>query len=334
MRRALLAAGALLLTLLGTACDGSGKVTLTVYNGQHPQLTSQLISAFESSTGIDVRTTDDDSVVLAQRLLQEGRNSPADVFIAENSPELMLLDEHGLLGPLSAATLSQVPASDSSPAGHWVGTAARVGALVYNPGKIAASDLPSSILDLAGPAWKGRVALAPGDSDFVPVVGAVIALHGEASAASWLAGLKDTAATYQDDEAVTAAVDRGDQAVGVINSYYWYRLLLEKGPGNVHSAVSYFARGDAGGVRNIAGAAVVAASRHAAEAERLVAFMVSAQGQQILASGDDFEYPIRPGIAANHELPPLTEVNATVIDVATLGDDQAAARLIQRAGLA
>src|SRR5207253_645626 len=108
---------------------------------------------------------------------------------------------------------------------------------VYNPALVPRSQLPHSILDLTQPRWKGKVALAPTDSDFPPVVGAVIARDGEDAAAEWLRGLKRNAETYQDEEAVVAAVNRGDVASGVINHYYWYRLRLEVGTNGLHSAL-------------------------------------------------------------------------------------------------
>ena len=133
----------------------------------------------------------------------------------------------------------------------------------------------------------------------------MIASHGEKAAAAWLAGLRRNARVYQDEEAVVAAVDRGDVATGIINQYYWYRLRLEQGAARTHSKLYYFGGNDAGSVVNIAGAGVLASSHHRAEAERFVEFMASAAGQKVMAAGDDFEYPVRPGVAPNSALPPL-----------------------------
>ncbi|MBV8464133.1 MAG: extracellular solute-binding protein, partial [Acidimicrobiales bacterium] len=215
---------------LVAACGGSGSNAITLYSGQHPQLTQALVTAFTKQTGIEVRVRTDDGIVLADELLQEGASSPADVYMTENSPELMMLTEHHLLTTLPASILEQVPPAYRSPTGTWVGLALRVSALAYDPSLVPASQLPKSLLDLARPEWKGKVAIAPTDSDFVPLVGAVIATHGTEAARTWLEGLKANAATYQDDESVVAAVDRGQAAVGIVNQYYWYRLRLEQGP--------------------------------------------------------------------------------------------------------
>jgi iron(III) transport system substrate-binding protein len=161
----------------------------------------------------------------------------------------------------------------------------------------------------------------------------VIAAYGQPAALSWLKGLKANSSLYQDEEATVAAVNRGQAAVGLINNYYWYRLQLEVGANHMHSKLYFFPNRDVGAIENVSGAAVLASSHKKALADQFLAFLVSAQGQEILASGDDFEYPARPGTAPNPVLPPLSQVNPAVINVVGLGDDQPAARLIQQAGL-
>ncbi len=314
------------------ACGGGGANTITLYNGQHPQLTEALVSAFEHRTGIHVQVRTDDGIVLADELLQEGSSSPADVYLTENSPELEMLSEHHLLGRLPASITDQIPSRDDSPTGNWVGVALRVSALAYDPSLVSASQLPKSVLDLAQPRWKGKVAIALTDSDFVPLVGAVIATDRTAAAKSWLAGLKANAALYQDDEAVVAGVDRGQEAVGIVNQYYWYRLQLEQGPSRTHSRLYFFPDHDVGSIENVSGAAVLASSSHKAAANRFVSFLVSAPGERILAEGDDFEYPARPGVAPNPVLAPLSQVDPAVLNVVSLGDDLPAASLLQQTG--
>jgi iron(III) transport system substrate-binding protein len=327
-----IAAAVAVLLVAGCGGSGSSRPSITLYNGQHPELTASMVSAFERATGVSVGERTNDGVVLADDILQEGRSSPADVYLTENSPELVDLSQHGLLARLPRSILDQVPAGDRSPNGTWVGVALRVSSLVYDPARISRSELPSSIVELAQPKWKGKLAIAPLDSDFPPVVGAVIASHGKEIASSWLAGLKRNAAVYQDEESVVAAVNRGDQAVGVINQYYWYRLRLEVGARRIHSALYYFPHGDPGSVVNVSGAAVLASSAHRRNAERFVALLVSRSGQRLISRGDDFEYPVRAGVAPNPELPPFARIPHASIPVAALGDDLAARQMILRAG--
>jgi iron(III) transport system substrate-binding protein len=274
-----------------------------------------------------------DSVVLADQLLSEGRHTPADVFIAENSPELMMLEQHKFLAKLDAGTLAQIPAKDDSPTGQWVGMALRVSSLVYDPALLGAAQLPRSVLDLAKPQWKAKIGVAPTDSDFPPLVGAVIAKFGTNAASTWLAGLKRNASLYQGDESLVAAVNRGDVATGLINQYYWYRLRLEIGKSSIRSALHYFPNGDVGSITNISGAAVIASSKHLGLAEQFVKFLVSPAAQEIISSSDDFEYPARPGVAPNAQLPPLAATTHATLSAAVLGNDEEAAKLLQKSGL-
>ncbi len=323
---------ALALPLAG--CGGGGGRSIVLYNGQHAQLTDALVSAFEKQTGITVNVRTNDGIVLADQLLQEGSSSPADVYISENSPEVVALDQHGLLGRLDRSTLDQVPASDESPAGKWVGMALRVGGLAYDPALVPSSQLPASVLALAQPQWKGKIGLAPTDSDFPPLVGAVIATYGKSAAVRWLAGLKRNAQLYQSDESVVVAVNRGDVATGLINHYYWYRLRLEIGARAMHSAVYYFPHHDAGSVENISAAAVLASSKHPAWAQQFISFLVGRTAQELIAHSGDFEYPTRPGVKPNPALTPLNAIAPATIAPAALGNDEAASQLIQQSGLA
>jgi iron(III) transport system substrate-binding protein len=279
-----------------------------------------------------VRTND--GIVLADQLLAEGGSSPADVYLTENSPELEDLQQHGLLAKLDPSTLAQVPARYESRSGDWAGMALRISALAYDPSLIAPARLPKSLLELAEPAWKGKVALAPTDSDFVPLLGAVIATHGKQAAVDWLAGLKRNGSLYQSDESVLAAVNKGDIAVGIVNHYYWYRLRLELGASAMHSVLYFFANHNVGSLQNISGAAVLKTSKHPQEAQEFVKFLLSVPAQEILAHGYDFEYPLSPAVKPNPQITPLAQIAPAALSPTVLGNDQRAAQLIQESGLA
>lgn len=331
----LVAATALAVAACGGSSSGAGSTkssSILLYNGQHPELTQAEVAAFQRATGISVSQRTNDGVVLADQLLQEGHDSPADAYFTENSPELVRLSEQGLLARLPESVLRQVPARYRSAQGNWVGVALRVSALVYDPKLISRSQLPKSILDFEAPRWKGKVAIAPLDSDFPPVVGAVIATHGAAAASRWVDALRRNGTVYQDDESVVSAVNNGNAPVGIINQYYWYRLRREVGARRMHSALYYFPGGDPGSVVNISGAAVLASSKHRAAAERFVAFLVSRKGQELIRNGDDYEYPVRPGATANPAEPPLRRIAHTSVSVRALGNDVPASRMIANAG--
>ena len=74
-------------------------------------------------------------------------------------------------------------------------------------------------------------------------------------------------------------------------------------------------------------------SKHPTQAQKLVAFLVSAEGQAILAHSDSYEYPLRTGSAASPELTPLDQLQPNSLGVAELSDGAAAVALLQDAQL-
>src|SRR5919199_4718771 len=125
--------------------------TLTVYSAQHESLVRTMLEGFTEKTGIALEFRDANDAELANQIVQEGKASPADVFLTENSPSIDVLDREGLLAPLDQATLDQVGPQYRPSSGNWVGFAARSTVLVYNPSHIGERELPASLLDLADP---------------------------------------------------------------------------------------------------------------------------------------------------------------------------------------
>jgi len=307
---------------------------LTLYNAQHEQMVDMLVAAFTKETGIEVRVHSGEPPELANQIIQEGSSSPADVYFTANSPELVLLDEKGLLAKVDPGTLAKVPSRYSAPDGSWLGVLARENVLAFNPSMIQESDLPASLLDLAKPEWKGRIAIAPTDADFLPLVGAVEALKGRQAALDWLKGLKENSQVFDDNEGVMAAVDRGSVATGIVNNYYWARLRTEEGADKLHSRIHHFSNGDVGALINVSGAGILASSPRQAAAQRFLAFLVSKPTQELIAETDvSFEYPLVPGVAPNKLLMPFDQLQPPPVGAAELGDDREAAELLREAGL-
>jgi iron(III) transport system substrate-binding protein len=315
------------------AAKSAGSITL--YSGQHVQTTESLVAAFERKTGITVDLRSDDEDVLADQIVTEGSHSPADVFYTENSPPLQFLASKHLFAPVAASTLGRTPAKYDSPDGKWVGVSARVSVLVYNTTLVKASQLPTSAMQLAQPRWKGKLALAPAETDFQPIVTAVARAHGQSATLRWLEALKANATdhVYPDNEAVTDEVNRGQAAIGIINQYYWYRERAQLGASHMRSKIAFFAPHDVGYVTDVSGAAILRSSTHQAAAQRFLAFLTSAQGQEIIAHGDSFEYPVASGVTTAQPETPFRLLTPDPITIAELGTGAEAITLLQEAQL-
>ncbi len=318
--------------MLASGCGGSSSNTLTLYSAQHEQMTDALAKAFERKTGATVRIRFGEDEGLANQIVQEGSASPADVLLSENTPPLELLAEKGLLAKVDGATLAQVPARYNSASGRWVGVAARETVLIYNPKLISSSRLPASILDLAKPEWKDKLAIAPSEPDFVPIVRAVDKLDGRAATTRWLEGFAANAKRYNDNEGIVAAVEGGQVAAGVINHYYWYEQVAEVGRANVHSKLYYFGHSDPGALVNISGAGALKSSGNPALAQRFLAFLVSREGQLAMTHSGDWEYPLNASAAPPPGLRPFAALEAPNVGPADLGDGSGPLKLMQQAG--
>jgi iron(III) transport system substrate-binding protein len=318
----------------GGSSSGSGR-SITLYSGQHVQTTDMLVAAFERATGITVNVRSNDEDTLADEIVTEGSNSPADVIYTENSPALAYLQEQGLLAAVDRATLARVPSRFDSPQGDWLGVSARVSVLIYNPSLIGASQLPTSVLQLADPRYGGKLAFAAGETDFQPIVTSVARTEGRAAALRWLEGIKANAGShvYPDNETISDEVNRGAVAFGVVNQYYWYRMRAELGAGSIHSKIAYFAPHDPGYVIDVSGAAILKSSKHQGAAQKFLAFLVSRRGQETIAHSLSFEYPIVAGIGTAAPETPFGELQPNSITVAELGDGSTAIALLREAGL-
>ena len=342
-RVALAAVSSCAAALVLVACGGSGGSsgsgdpgTLTLYSAQHPETTSALVAAFTRKTGIKVRVKSDDEDVFTAQIEQEGSHSPADVFLTENSNWLAQLDDKGLLAKVSRSTLAEVPARDSASNGDWLGVSGRYSVLIYNPSKISPSQVPHSALALAEPRYKGKLELAPAETDFWPIVTSVARARGQVAALAWLKGLKANAGSDDhtpDNETLVGDVSAGRAAMGLINHYYYYRIRQEMGAANFHAKLAWLAPGDPGYVEDISGAAILKSSSDKPEAQRFLAFLDSPAGQRVIAHSASFEYPLAPGIAPNPELPPASSLHPNPITPAQIGTAQDAQTLLQQAGL-
>jgi len=316
----------------GSAKGAGDKVTLTLYNAQHEDLMTLMVADFTKVTGIKVNMRNGEDFELGNQLVQEGTASPADVFVTENSPAMTLVGSKGLFAKVEDATLAQVPAQFAPADKDWVGFAARSTVFAYNGAQLTAADLPASIMDLAKPAWMGKVGISPAGADFQAIVSAVLALKGEPATVAWLKGLKVNAKVYQGNGAVMKAVNAGEISSGVIYHYYWYKDQAESGANSKNVLLKYFGDKDPGAFLSISGAGVIKSGKHQAQAQQLVKYLNGAAGQKVLADSKALEYPIGNGAAANPVLKPLSELSPPVVNVSTLNGPKVV-ELMQQAGL-
>ncbi len=322
---------ALLPGLLSPALAQGPQETLVVYSGRSEGLIGPILAQFTAETGIAIEVRYGATAEMAATILEEGTNSPADVYIAQDAGALGALAAAGRLLPLPSDILERVPPAFTSAEKQWVGLSGRARVLVYNTERIASADLPASILDLAGDEWQGQVGWAPTNASFQAHVTAMRVLLGDSATRDWLVAMAGNGTqAYDNNRAVLQAVIDGEITVGLINHYYLYPYLNDNP--DLPVALHFFPNGDVGALINIAGAGIVDTSDSPGLAQRLILYLLGSQAQAYFAE-NTFEYPLVEGIPTDERLVPLAEIEAPAIDLSNLEDLQTTLDLLLETGV-
>jgi iron(III) transport system substrate-binding protein len=305
---------------------------LTVYTSQHAALTQEWADGFTAETGIPVVIRKGTDILMANQIVQEGLNSPADVFLTENSPAMVMVEEAGLFSPVAPTTLAAVPPEFQPTSGMWTGIAARTTIFVYNTELLSEAELPRSMLDLAAPEWAGRWGAAPAGADFQAIVSALLQLRGSEETGNWLAGLKRNALPYRGNFEAMRGANVGEVAGALIYNYYYFGDQAGTGESSDKLKVHYFGNGDPGAFVSISGGGVLKASDNPDAAQAFLAFVTGPKGQAILRDGKSYEYPIASGIAPAAPMPELSTLDHPKVDPSLL-NAQEVVQLMTAAGV-
>nr|BFE83103.1 hypothetical protein GCM10020093_057040 [Planobispora longispora] len=158
-------------------------------------------------------------------------------------------------------------------------------------------------------------------------------ISGEDRTRQWLEAMKANGAqTFSNNVNILNAVDEGKLQLGLINHYYWYEKVAEKGQGGVPSRLAYLPAGDPGALVNVAGVGVLKASKHSEAARKAVDFLLGAEAQKYFADTTK-EYPLISGVPAASGLPPFDSLKGPDVDLARLDSIEQTVALLQDVGL-
>ncbi len=307
------------LTVAGVACGAGedGSKSLVIYSGRSESLIGPLIEDFEELTGADVRVNYGSTGPLAATLLEEGNNTPADIFFAQDPGGLGAVDS--MLSELPPDVLGSVPAWARDPENRWVGTSGRARVIVYNTDVLTEADLPDSIEDFAKPEWRGRIGWPPTNSSLHAMITGMRQVWGEDRTRAWLKGIvANEPKIYAKNTPTVAAVAAGEIEVGFVNHYYLHRFIAEEGES--FAARNYYTRtADPGSVVLVAGVGILDRSDNRELAIQFIKFLLSAAGQQFFAS-QTYEFPLNDQARPNSLLPALEDITKPGIDLGDLTD--------------
>ncbi len=324
---AVLAAVAVGLTACGDS-GGSADGKLTIYSGRIQALIGPAIDIYEKKAGGDIDVRYGDSPSLSATLVEEGKNSRADLFYSQDAGSLDAIEKAGNLEKLPQDILDRVPAEYRSRDGRWVGVTARARVLAYGD-KVKPSELPDSPLELTQPKWRGRVGWAPTNASLQGYITALRLVEGEDVARTWLTGMvANDVQVYDGNVPIRDAIAKGEIDVGLINHYYVAEAQAEDPnyPVKVH-----FPTKDLGSLVNVAGVGVLASSKRKDKAIEFVRTMVERPAQEYFSESSK-EYPLIEGVEPEKELTPLDEIPKPDIDLADLGDLKGTLELMRDTG--
>ncbi len=306
-----------LLVLVPVAGCGGEDADLTIYSGRNEKLIGDLVKDFEKESGLKVEVRYGDSAELAAQIAEEGPNTRADVFFAQDAGALGSVEKQfaALPGPI----VSQVPKKYRDSTDRWVGTSARSRVVAYDSRELKPADLPESILDFTKPEWKGRIGFPHTNASFQAFVSAMRLEIGDEKTREFLEGIKaNEPKTYENNIQTEEAMARGEVDVGFVNHYYAYELRAEQPDFPVRN--HFLQKGDPGSLVNAAGAGVLAASDKRPDAERFVRYLISRKGQAYMAD-KLYEYPVAAGVSPPDGLPPLDDLQGPSISLEALGGE-------------
>ena len=305
-----------------TGCGGSDD-TLTVYSGREEELVAPLFEMFTEETGIDVEVRYGDSAELAATIAEEGGNSPADVFFAQDPGSLGAVESQ--LSVLPSKVLDRVESRFRDADGRWTGTSGRSRVLVYNTDALSEDEVPDSVFELIDQKWSGgRIGIAPTNASFQAFVTAMRLSEGDEATRKWLQDLQDLdPKLYEKNTPIVEAAASGEIDIGLVNHYYLY-LVQEEQP-DAPIANHFLASGDPGALVSVAGAGVLSRSDQQGDAERFVEYLLSDEGQRFYVDdAEEAEYPLVEGIDAKPGLPPLSTLEGPDVDLTSFGAEHEA----------
>lgn len=308
---------------------------LVLYSARAQHLIEPVFARYTEETGVVIRYISDSEGALMQRLQVEGAASPADLLLTVDAGNLWAAAERGLLRPLDSSTLSaNIPAHLRDPDDRWFGLSIRARTLVYASNRIQPEQL-STYEDLAAARWHKRLCLRTSQKVYnQSLVAMMLADRGAAATEQTVRGwVRNLAAPpFANDNAVMEALVAGQCDVGLVNTYYFGRLIRDQPSLPLRLFFPNQAAGERGVHVNVSGAGV---TRHSKQPERAQAFLewLSSATAQALFAGLNLEYPANPNVAADPTVAAWGPFRQDLINVSEAGRRQVeAVMLMDRVG--
>ena len=272
---------------------------VNVFSSRHYDTDIQLYEKFTNQTGIKVNIISGEDAALQKRIIEEGKDSKADIYITSDAGRLGLFDAKGMFqNSMSPLIIDKVPKNYRSE--NWTGISKRARIIFYSKDRVKNNEIENlNYEDLSNIKWKNRIAIRQSNSIYnQSLVASLISNNGIEKTKKWTEGfVKNFSKTPKgNDRAQILAVASGEADIAIANTYY-YALMLsgQKGKDQQEAARNvtpfYPNQGNRGTHMNISGAGILKNSKNKQNAIIFLEFLLSKESQNHIVK-NTFEYPI------------------------------------------
>lgn len=322
------------MAILGLVCFASAAnaaENLTVYSYRQAFLVGPILANFTKETGIDVDVVFSKKGI-AERMMREGRLSPADIVLTSDFSRLMELVDKNLVIPVDSELLkANIPAKYRSVEDNWYALTMRVRNIYSSKDRLGKLDIDYE--DLADPKYKGKICTRSGKHPYnISLVASMIAHHGEADTKTWLEGWKANLARKPqgNDRSQVKAVKEGLCDIAIGNSYYLGKMLQD--PKQVPWAeaveINFPNQDNRGSHINVSGMALAKHTKHKDNAIKLMEYLSGTAAQKSYAE-INMEYPVKADVKPSDLVASWGEFKADELPIFKLAEyHNAAVRLL------
>ncbi|KZL92578.1 Fe(3+) ABC transporter substrate-binding protein [Clostridium magnum] len=300
---------------------------VNVYTERNYDVDKQLYADFEKKTGIKVNLIEGKGDELLERLVREGKDSEADMFITADAGKLHVAKEKGVLQPSLSDTIAKnVPENLRDKDSNWIGLTMRARVIVYAKDRVEPEQL-STYEDLTSDKWKGKVLVRSSSVIYnQSLLASFIDINGEQKTTEWAKGIVANLAREPkgNDRDQAKAVVAGVGDVAIMNTYYVGLLANSSDPEEVKVAEKigvFFPNQSTSGTHiNVSGAGVTKSSKNKENAIKLIEFLSSTEAQKSYASVN-YEYPVNKAVEPSELLKSWGEFKTQNINLTKLGEN-------------
>ena len=322
----LLRTTSLSLLLSGLALPVLADGVVNLYSSRHYDTDERLYSDFTEQTGITVNRIEGKADELLARMQAEGANSPADLLVTVDTSRLKRAKDMGLLQPADSAVLEEkIPANLQDADNTWFGFSQRARVIFYDKEEV--TNPPQTYLDLADPAYKGKICIRSASNEYNQTLLAALVTHyGEEEATRWAQGVVDNMARAPQggDTDQLRGIVSGECDISVSNTYYFARALRQdvSGVSAEIDRIGYvFPDQDGNGAHmNLSGAGIAAHAPNRDNALKFLEYLASDQAQQYFSAGND-EYPAVEGVALADSVAQLGTFKADEVNLSEVAEN-------------